>query len=243
MPAFTLIAPRPLVSSSRGPTQFAISSRDGSMRYAAPYAPLEVDFGGFGWTYSQGDRPGRTPISTPAGKALRTMNMELMVVKRTSVTLGSGASLEDAQPIEDQLSALSTLAESTQPLTVEYNTQCQGLWVMTGLTFRSIARSPVNNQITRATVNIEFTEYSPYSYYIAPPPPAVPGKGGGGGGGAGAKKAKKYKIKKNDTLAGIAKKVYGSSAKKNVQKIIKANPPNKTKKLKPGAVLKIPRKK
>lgn len=245
MPSFTLIANRPLTTGSRGPTQFAIVTRDGSMKYAAPYAPLEVDYSGFAWTYSQGDRPGRTPISTPSSKQLRVITMELMIVKRTAAALGNGASLENAEPIEDQLSALRSMADSVQPLTVEYGTQCQGLWVMTDLTFKSIARSPTTNQITRATANLEFTEYSPYAFYIAPPPPPAVGGGGGGGGGgaAGARKAKKYKVKKGDTLARIAKKVYGSSKKKNIQKLIKANPPSKIKKLKPGTTIKVPRPK
>jgi nucleoid-associated protein YgaU len=249
MPSFTLIANRSVHSSSRGPTQFAIVSRDGSMRYAAPYAPLEIDFGGYGWTYSQSERPGRTPVSSPATKALRTMAMELMIVNRTSVLLGSGASLDDALPIEDQLTALSTLADSLQPLTVEYGTQCQGLWVITSLTFKSIARSPVNNQITRATAHIEFQEYSPYSFYIAPPPPPAPPHSGGGGGGrpSSDRTTKKYKVKKGDTLSVIARKTYGSSSKKNIQKIIKANKPAVIKKIKAGKavgkVVNIPRPK
>ena len=250
MPAFTLIANRPIYSASRGPTQFAITTRDGLMKFAAPYAPLEIDFSGYGWTYSQGDRPGRTPISSPANKQLRTMSMELMIVNRTAVTLGSGASLETAESIEDQLSALSSLADSVQPMTVEYGTQCQGLWVITGLTFKSIARSPINNQITRATAHLEFTEYSPYAFYIAPPPPPAPPAPSGGGSVArpvSYLKVKKYRVQKGDTLARIAKKTYGSSSKKNIQKIIKGNKPAVIKRIKAGKavglVINIPRPK
>lgn len=52
--------------------------------------------------------------------------------------------------------------------------------------------------------------------------------------------AKTYTVKSGDTLAAIAKEMFGSSGPKSIQKILDANPGVDAKKLHVGATLKIP---
>lgn len=194
-----------------------------------PYAPREVTYtlGGRQWTEVARDG-GRTPLLVNSGTALKKISFQTF--------LGN----EDwEEPVVDVLKALETIYMTSQPLVIQWSSFEEGHWRISSLSVTSQHRQPDSNEITRATIDIEFTRASDARKNMGP---TTGGKGAGTNDSKDKddkKRPKKYKVKKGDTLMKIAMKFYGNH--KAWRKIAKANDIKRPRrKLKPGRVIKLP---
>lgn len=187
--------------------------------FAPPYAPKKVTYSGYENTYEEISRPDRKPIIRRSGESLRRMSMELFVGAPTMQTEHN-----------TELQTLETLAASRLPLTVEYDPRTWGYWHITSLSYDSVERREVDDVITRAVVQIEFTEVpdktaftlnekTKYNYTNRP---------------------KTYKAKKGESLREIVKKFYGTANRKIIKAVAKANKIKNPKHIKPGQKIKLP---
>lgn len=187
-----------------------------------PYAPREVSYEGFGrqWVVQQRDGD-RKPLVQAGSRNLRKMSFTLTLATR-----------DWYDDVHYQLTALETLAETTEPVIVYYSDWEIGFWHITNMRVTSRMRTPDTSKINQATVDLEFTEAVDLVRRRKPTNP--PGNGGGGG-----KRPKFYRVKKGDTLWKIAKKFYGTH--KAWRKIGRANKIKKAhKELKVGRKLRLP---
>lgn len=194
---------------------------DGKTSFENYYPPKNVDYSGHESTYNEVARPDRKPLLRRSGKALRKMSM-------TMVLLPKKPDLNDRQiSIDDRLENLETLAASDSPITVEYDPRTHGKWSITSLTYTSIERVEATNHISRAEVTIEFTENpNPTKVTINDYSPK--------------KRPKYYTVKKNDTLAKIAQRFYGTDSAAIVRAIAKVNDIDNPKHIKAGRKIKLP---
>ena len=173
-----------------------IRTENSDIIFTAPYAPKEVTYYITGRKYNEVDRPDRKPITTSSGIALKQMSMELFVGSTNYET-----------SIDSSLSTLEQLSATKQRLICEYDPRTAGLWNITSLDYDSVERQSGTNLITRATVNIEFTEAVGFN-----------GKSGIASLVAGSSSStaistvttqpKTYTIKQGDTLSAISQKFF-----------------------------------
>jgi nucleoid-associated protein YgaU len=193
------------------------TGKPGGVVFAAPFAPREVDYSGYEGVWNEITRPGRKPILTRAGLNMRKITMSLFV-----------GTADPTQSVNRELNKLEHLAASKELLTIEYDPRCWGSWRISSLTYTSVERLPDDsNEITRATVEITFTE--------------ADDKGWDTTDNRDDKtftRPKTYVIVAGDTLGGIARMFYDNPAK--WIKIADANPGIKPKALKPGSTIRLP---
>lgn len=202
--------------------RMAIKTRGKSpLVFAPPFAPRKVTYSGYENTYEEISRPDRKPIVRRSGESLRRMSMELFV---------GAVGMQTEHNTE--LATLEKLAASRLPLIVEYDPRTYGYWHITSLSYDSVERREVDDVITRATVQIEFTEVpdptdftlniinkTKYKYTSRP---------------------KTYTAKKDESLRDIVKKFYGTANSKIVKAVAKANKIKNPKHIKPGQKIKLP---
>lgn len=192
--------------------------------FRAKYAPKEIEYGGYANTYNEVLRPDRKPILRRGGQSLRTLSMELFV-----------GSENINKPVNDELKLLERMSETNVPLLIEYEPRTYGFWRITSLSYTSMERSEWNtgngkydDRISRAIVNIEFTEVvdpSAVSLNVITRQPRRP---------------RSIRSKKGDTLAKIAKKYYGTSNIEVVKAIARYNKIKNLKRIPPGRKIKLP---
>lgn len=204
--------------------RFSIQTVNGNLYWASRYAPKEITYSGFEGTYQEALRPDRKPLIRRDGTNLRKMSMEIFV-----------GSTDIEEPITDQLKELERLAETRDPLVVEYDSHTKGFWHITTFDYSSEERTDkrINDkltEITRATVNIEFTEVAGPTMFTINRRERI----------IGVKRPKSIKTKKGQTLTQIAKKYYGTTSPLILKAIAKANKIKNPKHLKPGQKLKLP---
>ena len=200
--------------------RLVIKTISGTQFWASRYAPKEVGYGGFEAVYQEVNRPDRQPLLRRSGNALRTMSMDVFV---------GSENIEN--PITYQLRTLERLAEARQPLVVEYDPHTRGFWHITALSYGSEERvREASNEITRATVNIEFTEVADPTEFTLNRRTKI----------IGVERPKSLKVKKGQTLTQIAKKYYGTTSPLIMKAIAKANNIKNPKHIKPGTKLKLP---
>lgn len=134
---------------NRFPGKFAIVPSDGSAPFIAPHAPKDVTYKANGVTWTQVSRPTLTPISTSGGIALKVFTVTLFL-----------GSQDYEESIDDLLQRLEDMSNMTTNLEVEYEPRTAGYWNITALDYSSNLRQEITNVITRADVNIEFTQAS-----------------------------------------------------------------------------------
>lgn len=201
--------------------------------FSVPYAPREVSYSDLSAQWDVIQRTGRMPLIMRANDPQTKMAFTL--------TFGN----PEGTSVSAELRTLTQYARMNTRLRVVYSSWEAGLWRVTSMTISSTLRDPDTNEITRATVDIEFTLASDITTNIGPVSGGVytpPGSGltpiGGAGGGGGVRK---YTVKKGDTLHKIAIKFYRNSSKwKTIAKANKIKNPRSDKKLKVGRVLRIP---
>lgn len=200
--------------------RFSISTVGSDLSWSSRFAPKEITYSGFEGTYQEALRPDRQPLIRRDGTNLRKMSMEIFV---------GNENIEN--PITYQLKQLERLAETRRPLVVDYDPHTRGFWHITTLDYTSEERTKADsNEITRATVTIEFTEVAGPTMFTLNRRTKI----------IGTERPKSLKVKKGQTLAQIAKKYYGSTSPLIIKAIAKANKIKNPKHIKPGQKLKLP---
>ena len=201
-----------------------IRTENSDIIFTAPYAPKEVTYYITGRKYNEVDRPDRKPITTSPGIALKQMSMELFVGSTNYET-----------SIDSSLSTLEQLSATQQRLICEYDPRTAGLWNITSLDYDSVERQSGTNLITRATVNIEFTEAVGFSSK-AGTASLVAGSSSSTASSYGTTQPKTYTIKQGDTLSSISQKFFYTPNKwRTIADLNKLDPKN----LKVGKVIRI----
>ena len=206
--------------------RFSIQTLNGSQFWASQYAPKNITYSGFEATYQEAIRPDRQPLMRRDGYSLRKLSMEIFV-----------GSENIERTITDQLKSLERLAKARQPLLVEYDSHTgSAFWHITSLDYESEERTEALlipeklTEITRATVNIEFTEVTDKTEFTLNRRTKI----------IGTDRPKSIKVKKGQTLTQIAKRYYGSTSPLIIRAIAKANNIKNPKHIKPGKKLKLP---
>lgn len=167
----------------------------GSIALTFPFAPREIEYGGWAQEWTQVERSGNKPLLLRKGEALDTMRFSAL--------------LADRDPMYSQAEALTMLkllCKRRERMLVRYAGTEAGLWRITNVTVTSEQRHPDTNEVTRAVVSLEFTAASdaapavgPVSRPPAPPPPPPPAK-------------RTYRVVPGDCLWLIAQRFYGNGA-------------------------------
>jgi LysM repeat protein len=193
--------------------------------YTPPFAPKQVSYYVTGRKYNEVERPDRKPITTSPGISLKQMSMELFI-----------GSNNFEKSIDSDLATLEQLAFTKQILLVEYDPRTQGQWNITSLDYESIERQDGSNIITRANVNIEFTEAIGFNAKTNVAS-LVAGSASLVASTTSNSNPKTYVIKKGDTLSAISIKFYYTPNKwRVIADANKLDPKN----LKVGKTIRIP---
>ena len=193
--------------------------------YTPPFAPKQISYYVTGRKYNEVERPDRKPVTTSPGISLKQMSMELFI-----------GSNNFEKSIDSDLATLEQLAFTKQILLVEYDPRTQGQWNITSLDYESIERQSGSNIITRANVNIEFTEAIGFNTKTNVAS-LVAGSASLVASTTSTSNPKTYVIKKGDTLSAISIKFYYTPNKwRIIADANKLDPKN----LKVGKTIRIP---
>lgn len=199
---------------------WAFSITDGDTTFGTDFPPKAVDYSGHESKFNEVERPDRKPLLRRSGRALRKMTMTLLLLPKKPNQNDINAS------IDERLINLEKLAESRKPLTVEYDPRTRGDWKITSMTYSSIERVKGTSHISRAEVQLEFTE--------DPEPTKITINE------TTNKRPTKYTVKHGDTLQKIAVKFYQTDNARIVNAIAKANDIKNPKHIKVGRKIKLP---
>lgn len=114
--------------------------------YALPWAPRAIDHSGFEENVIEIDRPGRIPQIAVKSPSLHKMSMSFVVGRSTD------------KSCEQDLRRLEEIVKVGGWVMVLYGQRESGLWKVTQYGYSSIEREPIQNQISRASVTMSFTE-------------------------------------------------------------------------------------
>lgn len=121
--------------------------KTGSIVCPVPLAPKEVKYGGLEQEWAEEERPGRKSTLVPRATKLRTIEMSILY-----------AYTNPKKTVTHDLNMIQRVALSPYPIAVHYDAHTTGLWRCTSFSITSHERHPDTNAITRATVEIGFTE-------------------------------------------------------------------------------------
>ncbi len=177
----------------------AIIATTGGIKCVLPFAPREVDHGGWADEWSTLARAGRRPLVVRTAEGLPTLGF--------TVLLGSWDHQRSVEPLID---ALRKIARSGQQCYVSLGPSERGSWVLSSIGVRSLARQHMTNAITRAEVDLGFTAASSASMKLGPisqgakpkPKPKPKAKPSAG---------RWYTVRRGDTLSGIARRTLGDA--------------------------------
>lgn len=196
-----------------------------------PIAPREVEYGGWGWTWTEIPRDGKTPYLVKEGFQLHTVSFTAKLVH---------SEVSD-HPVDLEMVRLKDMATNTIPLTLKYGGWMDArIWRIEELTFNTIQRHPVTNFPTHVEADITLKEASDIQLTVGPisggkktttkAPPSSAKK---------STKTRYYKVKKGDTLLKLANKLYGDPQKwRHLADLNKIKNPKNSKALKTGSKIK-----
>lgn len=218
MAALTLLLP---ASDRATPPKhrMVIRTINGKWVYNAPLAPKEIDYEGFGSTWTEVPVPGRQSFLVKEGFALKKMSFEMIVA-------------DPSNPDADMTSNLRTLkglADTTSAIKIAYGGYFdQWTWRCTNFTITSNQRHPVTSKITWATVQMEFTIKSDVADFVGPVTGGAKSNSSSGSSAsknatrktpkksqnASKKKATRiHVVKRGETLSGLAVSLLGDYSK------------------------------
>lgn len=202
-----------------GNSRLTIYTESLSLVFNSPFAPREVTYSGFEATYNEITRPDRKPILSRSGSSLRRISMSLFV-----------GSTDPQDSVNDQLKTLEDMADSRLPLTIEYDPRVYGQWTITSMSYTSVERRNDSDEITRANVDIEFTEVTTDTEVTINEVTRI----------RKIKRPKNFTPKKRLSMFKIAKRFYGTKNKRVVRAIAKYNNIKNLRRIPPGKTIKLP---
>lgn len=143
MAAVQIIVPKYDSKSGRPKMVIQGSNNDA---FELPWAPRDVQHSGFEENVQEIERSGRVPELAVASPNLHKMSF--------AFTLGRDINV----PIESDLIRLENIVGVGGWIMILYGQRESGLWKCTSFSYASVERDPVQNQISRATVDMSFTE-------------------------------------------------------------------------------------
>lgn len=202
-----------------GSSRLTVYTENLSLIFNSPFAPREVTYSGYEATYNEIARPDRKPILSRSGSSLRRISMSVFV-----------GSTDPDQSFDQQLKILEDMAESRLPLTIEYDPRTYGKWTITTLSFTSVERRNDSNEITRANVDIEFTEVTTDTKVTINQVTRI----------RKTSRPKAFTPQKRTSMFKIAKRFYGTRNKKVVRAIAKYNNIKNLRRIPPGKRIRLP---
>lgn len=122
---------------------------DGTNTYSVPYAPkvtsLDVDIN----DWQEQTRPGRKPILVSGGRRLKRFQLSIRVADGNEI---------DSSVLSD-INMLRVIANSEQPVKIEYGGDFTGQWRITSLSVNTEERTSGEDDPSRMTVDMEITEW------------------------------------------------------------------------------------
>lgn len=205
-------------SSARrsGNPRLAVYTPSQSLVFTTRFAPREVNYSGYEATYSEIARPDRKPILSRAGSSLRKVSMSIFV-----------GSTDAEESVDADLKVLEDMAESRVPLTLEYDPRTYGQWSITSLSYTSVERRNDTDEITRANVDVEFTEITTDAEVTI-------------NSVLSNKRPRTFTPNKRMSMQQIAKRFYGTSNIRIVRAIANYNNIKNLRRIPPGKVIRLP---
>lgn len=205
--------------SSPNHPHVTVVSAAGSVTLGATDEKVQID--GLGSEWAQIPRPGTNALARRAGRKRMTMKLTAML------THGMGG-----KSVNEQMLTLDAICASSSSCGVSYAEAATHRWLLTEVTVESVDRQPMTNRINHANATLTFLVAVDEFLYVSPSrtktPPSDKGK---------ANKRKSVVVRKGDTLAKIASRVYGNASR--WPEIAKLNKIRNPKSIKVGQKLKV----
>lgn len=165
----------------------------GTISFSVPYAPREIEYGGWAQEWTELERSGNTPLLLRKGQALETLRFTVLI-----------ANPDAGVDMSNELLAVKNLARTRERVLVRYSGLEAGLWRITEVSASSTRRHPTTNAVTAATVSFTLTQASDAAPAAGPiarpaPPPAPP-----------PAPVRRYTVVRGDCLWLIAQRYYGN---------------------------------
>lgn len=182
--------------ASEGYRMYLYAESTGTLAMTIPFAPRQIEYGGWAQQYSEAERSGQKPLLLRKGEALDTIKFSVTLANRDPLFSQASA-----------LTALKALAKTRERVLVRYAGTEAGLWRITNATVTSEQRHPDSNEVTQATVSLEFTAASDAAPGVGPvsKPPAPPAS-------PPAPARRTYTVVAGDCLWNIAQRFYGNGS-------------------------------
>ena len=143
MPSVQIIVPK--YDSKSGRPKMILMGSNGDM-FLVPWAPRSVQHSNLGEEVVEVERAGRYPELMVKNPQLHKMSF--------GITLGKNIGVS----IEPDLKRLEAIVKAGGWIQILYGQRETGLWKCVGFSYESVEREPIQNQISRATVSLDFTE-------------------------------------------------------------------------------------
>lgn len=142
-------SPQPPVDPVAETSSNRMSLMAGSLVFGCPLAPREMTFDGYESDWQEQTRPGRKSLLVDRAPKLHHMSFSLLIAYPSRYTL-----------IQSSLDKLAAICQSSNPITIRYDANTAlCTWRCTSMSVTVVERHEDTNAPTRATVELEFTEY------------------------------------------------------------------------------------